>query len=241
MEVTRYTPEEILQILNDQYHCQAVFDPEVDEGDDLTFATTIQEWRDTCDLIDPKSLAKVEHRSFQLATPVQELEIILSTETTTLLGFCRYISDHAVKLTVSPVMSLGTPCMSAAIFKTLTANLKERGVDVQHIRPSSKLAPIFNKHGGILLTEVSKFAPGAFTKFEYEQNRISRTGGNFILLFLLSIIVVPFVWHFHWMLLLPLGIGILLWYIGSKFPPAKEVIGGYYTLRELVMAMQARM
>lgn len=38
---SKYSPNEILQILNDFYNCQSVFDPEVESGEILNFETTI--------------------------------------------------------------------------------------------------------------------------------------------------------------------------------------------------------
>ncbi|MBD1394609.1 hypothetical protein [Mucilaginibacter glaciei] len=241
MEHSKYNPDEILQILNDFYHCQAVFDPEVYPGEDLTFQTTIKEWKETCDLVNYKSLAKCYHDTFQLPTCLEELEEILSTKTTSLLGFCRYIADYATKQNVSPIVMMGQPCISAAIFKTLISNLKDRGVDIQHISPSSKFPPLFYKHGAIILEEVSKLAPGSLTKFEFEDNRISKAGSVFLLFFLLAIIIVPVFWHFHWLLFVPLFAGITLLTIGSKFSPAKQIIGGYDTVRDLIKGMQAFM
>jgi len=240
MQNSKYSPEEILQILNDSYHCQMAFDPEVYPGADLTFATTISEWRELCDLLKYKTLAKVEHEIFNLTTPLSELEAILFTDTT-LLEFCRYISEHAVKQKVSPIIHMGQSCMKAAIFKTLIANLQACGIDTRQIKPSSKMEPLFMKHGGAFITEVSKLAPGALSKFEYEDNWISKTGSAFFLLFFFSIIIVPVIWHFHWILFAPLFTGIALMIVGSKFSPAKLVTGGYDTVRELIVGMQARM
>jgi len=55
MNVSKYTPEEILQILNDFYNCQSVFDPEVEPCEILTFETTIADWIIICNLLEPKS------------------------------------------------------------------------------------------------------------------------------------------------------------------------------------------
>ncbi len=78
MSEKKYSPHEILQILNDFYNCQAVFDPEVDPGEHLTFETTILDWRAICDLIEPKKLAKSYSDLFNLTTPLADLEKILS-------------------------------------------------------------------------------------------------------------------------------------------------------------------
>jgi hypothetical protein len=238
---SKYSPDEILQILNDYYNFQSVFDPEVSPGQALTFGTEIWEWMDICDLIEHKALAKYYHSLFRLTTPVHELEQILSHQEATLKGFTLYIADHAVKQTVAPIVTMGQSCMTAAIFKTLTGNLKTRGIETQSIKPSSKIAPLFRKHGPAFIEEVNKLAPGSLSIFHYEENWISKAGSSFFLFFLLAIIIVPIVWHFHWLLLVPLFVGIALMVVGNKFSPAKEVIGGYDTIRDLIVGMQARM
>lgn len=237
---SKYSPDEILQILNDFYNCQSVFDPEVDPEEPLTFDTTISEWRSICDLVKPKALAKSYHDLFQLNTQLVDLEQILTQSENSLRSFCNYISEHAFKQTLSPIIIMGHPCMTASMFRTLTRNLQARGIESKDIRPSSKIAPLFRKHGAIILEEVNKLVPGSLSKFEYRDNKIVRAGIAFNLFFFFSIIFVPLIWHFHGMLLIPLCLGITFIFIGNKFSPDKEVIGGYETIRDLIIGMQAQ-
>lgn len=240
MNDCKYSPDEILQILNDFYNFQSVFDPEVDPGESLTFDTTILKWISICDLLAPKALAKSYHESFQLNTPLVDLELLLLEGENNLRSFCIYLAEHAIKQTISPIIIMGHSCLTASIFKTLTANLQARGVASKNITPSSKIAPLFRKHGPVLLQEVNKLAPGSLSNFEYRDNWIVNTGVAFSLLFFFTIIFVPVIWHFHWILLIPLFIGIFLNIIGNKFSPAKEVIGGYDTMRDLILGMEAQ-
>lgn len=240
MNYCKYSPDEILQILNDFYNCQSVFDPEVDPGETLTFDTTISEWINICDLLEPKALAKYYHDSFQLNSPPADLELILAQGENNLRSFCNYLAEHAIKKSISPIIIMGQPCMTASIFKTLTGNLQARGVEVKNIRPSSKIAPLFRKHGPALMVEVNKLVPGSLSNFEYGDNKIVKTGAAFNLFFFFAIIFVPVIWHFHWILFIPLCIGIFLTFIGNKFSPAKEVIGGYDTVRDLILGMESQ-
>ncbi|MEO6149262.1 MAG: hypothetical protein ABIN95_02620 [Mucilaginibacter sp.] len=176
MSESKYSPEEILQLLNDFYNFQSVFDPEVDFEESLTFETTISEWMNICDLVGPKKLAKSYYDLFQLTTTVTDLENILSQSDNELKDFCNYLSKYAVKQCISPIMKMGQDCMTASIFKVLTINLQSRGVEIQNIRPSSKIVPLFQKHGIVLLEEVNKLVPGSLSKFEYRDNWIVRMG-----------------------------------------------------------------
>jgi hypothetical protein len=218
-----------------------VFDPEAAPGQELTFETTISDWRTICDLIEPKSLAKVYYDLFNLETPLFHLEDILLLKKNSLKVFCTYISDHAKKQTILPVIMMGQSCLTAAIFKTLISNLQAKGVKTEAIKPSSKFIPLFYKYGGVLLFEVNKLAPGSLTKFEYKDNRIVRAGWSIIGMFSLSIIIVPIIWHFHWSLLITLGIGFIVIVIGNRFKPEKINIGDYDTVRDLILGMQSHL
>ena len=67
MEVlNRYRPDEILAIFQASYLQQQVLDPEVDPGEELTFDTTIAEWIDICDLVEPRKLGKYFNYFFEL-------------------------------------------------------------------------------------------------------------------------------------------------------------------------------
>jgi hypothetical protein len=238
-EMKKYSSEEILQLLIDFYNFQTRFDPEVDKGEHLTFDTTISDWISICDLIAPKKLAKVYHDFFNLQTPITELERILTfQEVNKLKDFCEYIAENAYEENIKPIISLGQSCMSAAIFKTLIFNLNKRGVNTDDIKPSSEFIPVFKKYSVELLEEVNKLAPGSLTNFDFKDNWIVRTGGIIIAIFILSIIVIPLIWHFHWSLWIILGIGLTIVMIGKRFKPEKDIIGGYKTIRDLIIGMQ---
>jgi hypothetical protein len=237
---SKYSSDEILQILKDFYNCQSVFDPEVSSGEILNFETTISEWRSICDLVEPQKLANYYYDLFQLKTQVNDLETILIENKNQLRVFCDYISEHAKKQRITPVVIMGQNCVTASIFKTLMHNLQKRGVESENIRPSSKLGPLFRKHGSVFLEEVNKLVPGSLSEFEYRDNWIVRAGIGIILLSFLSLVVVPTVWHFNWILLIPLSIGITLNYIGKRYSPAKESISGYDTIRDLILGMEAQ-
>lgn len=238
MVESKYSAIEILQILNDFYNFQAVFDPEVDAGLVLTFATTISEWREICDLVEPRKLAKSYQDLFQLTSPTIQLEDLMLSSKNSLEVLCCYLSQHAVKQSISPILIMGQYCMTASIFKTLISNLKIRGVEVKNIRPSSKLAPLFLKHAAIFLEEINKLVPGSLSTFDYHNNWLVRAGHTFMMIFILSLIIIPFIWNFHWILLTPLFIGMTLTFIGIKFKPTKCVVGGYDTVRDLILGMQ---
>jgi hypothetical protein len=235
----RYTPQQVLQILIDSYHFQEAFDPVVLRGQEIGFGTTISEYSDICDLLGPKQLANYYHELFKLQTPLTDLQqIFIATDDNDLEVFCNYISAHAIKDAIQPITLLSQTCMTAALFRTLMFNLHKKGVKTDSVKPSSPFMPLFNKYGGTIVQEVNKLAPGALSHFEYTDNRMVRAGQGLIGIFILSIIVVPLVWQFHWALLITFVLGLFLILIGRKFKPEKEVIGGYDTVRDLIVGMQ---
>jgi hypothetical protein len=240
--LTKYSPEEILQIINDFYNCQSQCDPVVYPGAELTFNTTISEWRDICDLVEPRDLAKYYYDLFKLESPIEEFEKILIWEgKNKLADFCMYIAEHAQKEEIKPIISMGITCHEAAIFKTLISKLKQYNINTDEIKPSSDFVPLFKRYPDEFLIEVNKLAPGSLTNFDYKDNWIVRTGGIIILIFILSIIIVPMIWQFYWSLWIILGIGLTIVMIGKMFKPEKDIIGGYDTIRDLIIGMQEQL
>lgn len=235
----KYSPDEILQILTDFYNFQAAFDPEVDNGQILTFDTTISDWRMICDLIEPIKLAKCHHDYFKIKTPLADLEQLLIDEDSKTLGdFCNYVSENSEKSEIKPINILGQKCLSASIYKSLIDKLNNRGIDTKDIRPSSKFVPLFDKHTNEFMEEVNKLAPGSLSKFEYRDNKIVRFGWSIIGISLLGLILISLIWKFHWTMLLFLGLGIIAITIGRQYKPEKEIIGGYDTIRDLIKGME---
>jgi hypothetical protein len=193
-----------------------------------------------CDLIGPKELAAYYCKLFNLTTPGPDLENTLKNHSSTLGDFCNYIATYAGRQVIKPVIMMGKSCETAGIFKTLIKNLASRGVDTQHIQPSSAIVPLFNrKKSYIWLEEVNKLAPGSLTKFEYRESKTLQIGWMVIGLFLLYIIIIPFIWQFHWILFTPLLMGVIVLIIGYYGKPERISVGGYETVRDLVIGMKA--
>jgi len=238
----KYSKGDILQMLISQYHFQIEFDPEVDSGMELNYESTILEWIDICDLIEPKKLAKIYHQEFKLNRPLSELEDILTDfEKNTLSEFCEYVSQYAKRQKIEPIRLLGQNCQTASIFRTLKQNLTEKGTDTSDLKPSTKINEFFLKSDGILFNEVNRIAPGTVTEFEYKANKFESIGIK--VLFFSIVLVIGFwsIWFFHWLLFLPIAIGIIIYQIGVKKEPDKINIGGFDNFRELIYGMEKQM
>jgi hypothetical protein len=186
-EYSEYTSEEILQIIIDFYNFQSEFCLEIGKEQKLNFQTTIKEWRNTCELLEPNKLAQAYHELFDLKTDQTDLIDLLKKEENSLKVFCNYIAQNATKEKVNPIISFAMKCQEAAIFKTLKDKLEKKGIDTKHFKPNAEFAPFFYKHSSELVEVVSKLAPGSLTHYEIKSNIISRLGS---IMFLCSIIIL---------------------------------------------------
>ncbi|KZS39512.1 hypothetical protein AWE51_25685 [Aquimarina aggregata] len=238
----KYSKEDILEIIISSYQFQAEFDPMVGKEMEPNFKTTIFEWRDICDLIEPNKLAQVYYKNFNLKTPISELEQLFTDEDkNTLSDFCEYISKHSEKQNIEPIKLLGQNCQTASIFRTLKQNLKEKGADISELKPSSEINPFFLKYGGLLVDEVNRIAPGTMSEFEFKANKLSRIGRNIMFVGFFTGIGIWWIWSFNWFLLLPIAFGIVMFQIGDKKQPEKINISGFENFRELIYGMDKKM
>ena len=238
----KYSKDEILQMLISQYHFQTKFDPNVFEDVEPNYEFTIFEWRDACDLLNPTKLAKIYHEEFKIKRPILELETLLKNEDiNTLNEFCYYISQHAERETIEPINLFGQNCQTASIFRTLKNNLTKKGVDTTYLKPSAKISNYFLKNGGIIFDEVNRIAPGTMSKFEYKVNKTEVMGNRILFFTIIFGIAFWKILFFHWLLLLPIVIGIIVSQIGMKKEPEKLNFGGFENFRELIYGMEKQL
>jgi hypothetical protein len=83
--------------------------------------------------------------------------------------------------------------------------------------------------------------PGTMNEFEYKANKVESTGIK--VLFFSIILAIGFwsIWFFHWLLLLPIAIGVVIYQIGVKKEPEKMNIGGFDNFRELIYGMEKQL
>lgn len=234
----KYSKDDIFQILISEYQFLIEFDPVVIKGMDFDLESSIFEWKDACDLVDSKTLAKIYHKKFRIDRPTSELEnIFLDENNRTVFDFCEYISKHAKRENIKPIKLLGQNCQTASIFRTLKQNLTKKGVDTTQLKPSSEINPFFLKYGGILIDEVNRIAPGTMSEFEYKSHKLSRIGRNIMFIGFFAMIGIWSVWNFNWWLILPLILGIIIFQIGDRKQPEKLNLSGFQNFRELIYGM----
>lgn len=183
---TKYQPNEILAIIKANYIQQQQYDDAVLKDLELTFDTTIADWSDICDLVATTELWQYLNFYFRLAIDREVWLTQLAPEDEKTLGdLCHFISMHADKEIILPVKLFGNKCESAAIFKTFSAKLKDRGIDVAELRPSSKLEPLVQKYGSVLIEEINLLNPNVLPPIDYKTNLIYKWGLRLLMTFLL--------------------------------------------------------
>jgi hypothetical protein len=168
---TKYHPDEILQIIRANYKQQQQYDDIVLKDQELTFETTILDWRDICDLVGTSELWKYINYYFHLEVDKETWMNILEPEDEKTLGyFCNFIAIRAEKEIIRPINLFGNNCVTAAIFKSLKGRLKKRSIDVSGIRPSSQLEPLVKKYKGGLIEEINQLDPEVLPPIDFKTN-----------------------------------------------------------------------
>ena len=80
------TPEYVLAVLRDDYRQQCQYDPEAEPDVDLTFETTVAEWRNACDLVGTHDLGRAENEVWGIHRGDDEWRAILEPAKARTLG-----------------------------------------------------------------------------------------------------------------------------------------------------------
>lgn len=195
------TPEYILAVIKDSHRQQCQFDPEAEKNILLTFNSTIQEWRQACDLLGWRELAKAVNDWFQTDFSDEQWKAVLEpAKQKKLSDVCELLATRAKRLEIKP---FGNRCVNAGIFLTIRSLLKRAGVQ-ETIKPSTPIAPFFRNNLVQFLSEVGKIEPGALPTVKIHE---------------------PFYNYSIWAFLL----GLVICGIGSFFSPLLTIIGVFFT------------
>jgi hypothetical protein len=234
--ISKYQPEEILQIIQANYVQQQQFDDIVLKNYDLTFETTISDWQDICDLVDTSELFKYLNYYFHLeASRETWMDILEPEEEKTLGDLCNFVADTAEKEVIEPIKIMGDFCSTAAIFKSLKKRLEDRGLDVSDIRPSSQLEPLVKKYKSVLIEEINQIDPRVLPPIEFKTNWVYKWGFRLLLTF---IFVTGFLAYrksnWAWAAGGVCSIGYGMIWLGAWLNPKRASFKNIYTVADLV-------
>ena len=168
----KYTEEEILGIFKEQHRLCSPLDPEADPWAEITAEMTVREWRLANDLLGWKKLSEFLNQEFRVKISQEEwLNVLEPARTRKLLEVCRLLSKYAEKDTYEPKTLFGKPCLKAGVFLTIKKNLKDKGVDVTELRPSSSLTAYMDKYFSPVLEEITLTGTKPIDKIETRRKK----------------------------------------------------------------------
>ena len=169
------TPDEVLATLRDEYRYALAFDPEASDGYDLTFESSIDDWRSACDLKQWRGLARALNKQYSMDVSMSKWKAALRPASVqNLRAVCELVSEHGSVPEVTPILVWGKECNSAGAFRALIEFLKRRGVNVRGIRPSTLIAPFLSAHSSALTEAVRILAPGQVALPSFRHRRTNQ-------------------------------------------------------------------
>jgi len=151
---------EVLAWLRADYRLRSAFDPEVDSGVELTAQTTIADWRNACDLISARRLAKAMNEWFGCRRPVEEWQAVLEPEHTRTLGdLARFAAPHMCLADFTPFGIAGARDTASGAFFALRGLVAQAGQSIPDLRPSTVIASLSEPQVIALGFAVAKLAP----------------------------------------------------------------------------------
>ncbi|AEV33462.1 hypothetical protein Oweho_2492 [Owenweeksia hongkongensis DSM 17368] len=168
----KYTEEEILEIFKEQHRLCSPLDPEADLWAEITGEMTVREWRSANDLLGWKKLSEFLNQEFRVQISQEEWQNVLEPARTRKLSeVCRLLTEYAEKDTYEPKTLFGKPCIKAGVFLTIKKNLKDKGVDVSELRPSSSLTAYMDNYFSSVIEEITLTGTKPIDKIETRRKK----------------------------------------------------------------------
>ena len=156
------TPDFVLAVLRDQHRHAVEIDAECDPEVDLTFASTVADWRIANDLLPAKRLGHALNQSWGLSlSDTQWRSVLVPPSQKTLKDVTALIAAHTKRTQLKPFRIAGTACLPAAAFLAIKDCLAADGADVSDVAPSTPLHEYTRRDWLSFVCRVSRLAPGA--------------------------------------------------------------------------------
>jgi hypothetical protein len=235
------TAEYVLAVIRDSHRQQCEYDPEAEADIDLTFDSTIAEWRMACDLLAWRPLSRALDKWFSVKLPASEWKDWLEPASEKRMGrLCEAIARRATRERVIPKNILGNPCQSASVFLAVRELLEKAGADVSCLRPDAAVAEYARDYPGVFLDELSRLYPGRLPLV-----RISTPVHNILAAALVILLLISGLCRLlgYWSGVAWAAVGALAAVFGliiaSILPPKSVSFGNVTTFRDLVNALIA--
>jgi hypothetical protein len=226
------TPEYILAVIKDSHRQQCRFDPEAEKDILLTFDSTIADWRNACDLLDWRRLAKSLNDWFRTDFSNEQWKAVLEpARKKRLRGVCELLSMKVKRIEIKP---FGDRCVNAGIFLTIRSFLKHAGAKEQ-IKPSTPIAPFSRNYLAEFFDGIAKLEPGALPLVKIHKPFYNYSIWAFLLGLVICIVggfLNPFVVIFG---VCFAALAYAAIYVAAKLHPARVEFGSIQTFRDLTL------
>lgn len=184
------TPEYVLEVIRDSYRHQVQYDPEAESGVELTFDSTVAEWRNACDLLGCKPLGRALGIEWGFNATDEAWRLVLEPpKQRRLIDVCTFVASHAVRPVARPSKLLGPACQTGGTFFAIREALQTAGAKVEGLRPCSPLQPLLSKYPGVFLGPVSRLAPNRLPPVKLVSRRRSMFALTFLGFFVATFVV----------------------------------------------------
>ncbi len=229
------TPGYVLRVLVDAHRQQCQFDPEAQSDVNLTFDTTVAEWRSACDLLAWRRLAHSLNDWWQIERTEEEWRAVLEpARECRLREVCQFIAATASMPLLPASRFLGVTCHSATAFKAIRDALASAGASVAGLRPSSSLDPFLRRYLTVFLSDISRLAPGALPPVKTHAPLLRAATLGLVLFLIVAGLA-------SWLGALPLAsiclsLSIVSWamtWVAARIGPSSVEFGDLKTFRDL--------
>jgi hypothetical protein len=244
------SPEQVLIILRDRYFQGSEAISNHAASFDLSMATTVDDWIFYANLLEWPQLAEAFNEEYGINEPRENWRQVMTPQRKrSMKDVCEFLAPRIRVPRVRVVQVAGKSCLSASVFLTVKSLLKNDGVSVEDIGPSTPLDAFTKVYYVAFFTKISSLICGGLPSCKVESmppNRIARVlemvwscsvlaalGGPLVLVAML-LFKVSCAWPVGLVLI---GLGHLGAQACAKWTPAQEVtsvtFSGLRTFRDL--------
>ena len=159
-----------MRVIVEIHRQRTYFDPEVDRSAELSYRSTVVDWRSACDLLHWRELGRGLNAEWAVnATDAEWRGVLEPARERTLGEVCQFIADRARLPQIVPRGFLGARSAAAGVFLGVRSALGAEGIDTKRLRPSTDLEPYLRLAPFTLLTFGARTAPGRLPLLQIEK------------------------------------------------------------------------
>ena len=239
MDDTAATPAFVLEVLRDSHRQQCAFDPEADPSVELSFETSVAEWRNACDLVGTRDLGVALNEIWGIAIPPRAWEAALEPpRVRTLRDVSELIASQAQRALVKNAGYFGAASRAAGAYLAIRSLLVRVGADAAAIRPSAPIADAARRYPHVFLGPISRLAPGRLPTATVRTPLYSLALTTFVVGLVVALLFARRYPSIALASALLAGFGLAATWIAARFmKPAEVRFGAIVTFRDLAMTI----